>query len=128
MLGKKGPRSASPPVSQVTLTTGLPNWQDGEHKDLSSRVLVVREMTTKMTCSAAIPQGMTVREMLQDYVSMRAYEESETKLPITFELVANGQLAEPAGRAIATHKARRTTLRTPCRDLEWARAIRPISH
>ncbi|HUV71146.1 MAG TPA: hypothetical protein VMW15_15920 [Terracidiphilus sp.] len=85
-------------------------------------------MTTKMTCSAAIPQGMTVREMLQDYVSMRAYEESETKLPITFELVANGQLAEPAGRAIATHKARRTTLRTPCRDLEWARAIRPIFH
>jgi hypothetical protein len=62
MLGKKGPRSAPPPVSQVTLTTGLPNWQDGEHKDLSSRVLVVREMTTKMTCSAAIPQGMTDRQ------------------------------------------------------------------
>ncbi len=59
MLGKKGPRSAPPPVSQVTLTAGLPNWQDGEHRDLSSRVLVVREMTTKMTCSAAIPQGMT---------------------------------------------------------------------
>ena len=128
MLGKKGPKSTPPPVSQTIPTTGLPNWQDGEHKDLGSRVLVVRELTTKITCSAAIPNRMTVREMLQDYVSLRAFAASETKLPIIFELVANGQLAEPAGRAIATRKARRTTLRTPCRDLEWARATRPISH
>jgi len=128
MLGKKGSQSTSPPVSPATYTTALPAWQDGEHKDLGSRVLVVREMKTKITCSAAMPHGMTVKQMLQDYVSLRAYEASETKLPITFELIANGQLAEPAGRAIATHKARRTTLRTPCRDLEWARALRPVSH
>jgi hypothetical protein len=56
MLGKKGSQSTSPPVSPATYTTALPAWQDGEHKDLGSRVLVVREMKTKITCSAAMPR------------------------------------------------------------------------
>ena len=124
MSGKISVHGKNPVLPTAEQTFGLPDWQDGALPYLESRVLIVREVAYSIVCSAVVPPRMSIREMLQDYVSLRAYEEPEMKLAITYEVVAGGKQVDPPARIIATRKPRRITLRKPGSDIDWARAVR----
>ena len=124
MSGKAIGPGRNPVLPTVDQTFSLPDWQDGEFPYLGRRVLIIREVASNIVCSAVVTHRMSVKEMVQDYVGLRAFERSETQLAMTFEVVANGKKVEPETRAIASRTGRRTTLRSPVRDIQWARALR----
>jgi hypothetical protein len=124
MSGKTIGPGRNPVLPTVDQTFSLPDWQDGEFPYLGRRVLIIREVASNIVCSAVVTPRMSVKEMVQDYVGLRAFERSETQLAMTFEVVANGKKVEPETRAIASRTGRRTTLRSPVRDIQWARALR----
>jgi hypothetical protein len=124
MSGKISAPGRDPVLPTADQTFGLPDWRDGELPHLDSRVLIVHEVAYSIVCSAVVPPRMSIREMLQDYVGLRAFEEPEMKLAITYEVVAGGTQIDPPARIIATRKSRRITLRKPSSDFDWARAVR----
>ena len=128
MSGNTSAPGRNPVLPAADQTFGLPDWQDGELQHLASRVLVVHEVAYSMVCFAVVPPRMSIREMLQDYVGLRAYEKPEMALAITYEVIAGGIQIEATKRIIATRKGSRVTLRVPRSDFDWARAVRSKVH
>jgi hypothetical protein len=121
---KKSTSISRPPVLPTAEQTFcLPDWHDGVLPDQGKSVLIVREVAYSTVCSAVVSEKMSIRDMLQDYVGLRAFEAHEQKVAITYEVVSNGQPVQPVERAIATRTGRRTTVRYAVQHVQWVRTV-----
>lgn len=118
---------------------GIPDWVDG---DLSknpeyrhARVMVVKELcpppsiphlnssrstdSKPLVSTAVIPEKMTLRDVLQDYVHLRLWSEGERQLALLYKVVNSGSPEVHDIRIIATRGEHRVTLKEVVRDREW---------
>jgi hypothetical protein len=115
------------------------DWREGVLPDLAPRVMVIREFpfqqpeegvpsplfrpaTVPMVCSSKIPPQLSVREMIQDYVSLRAFSPREKRLALSYEVYTNGQREVGQTRILITHSPLRSTVKEAVRLKDWLRA------
>jgi len=101
-----------------------PEWVDGVRVNLGKRVIVVTEAANSTTCSSRIPGDMTIKEMLHDYVDLRAFAEGEKEVAIVYEMYKNGKLAAKPTRAVVVRNRSRVSLREVISDIDWLRIAR----
>jgi len=109
-MGKGDLQVATRAMSLPYSSPNLPEWKDGDQRDIGDRVMVIREvppppyavtdakpthvfaqLMEPITCSSRIPKGMSLKDVLKDHAATRAYSRL-CKIPIIMEVYERKQV------------------------------------